>query len=206
MSNIETKESTLPTTVGGVFKHIFKHPIEMFVLRWNWKAALFSGLMRGSIYFFTGIKHGWRAALSAMSVEFIFRVIVSGAFGSLVQAFHKATPNWLATLVVMFMLPAITHTIEFTLHHLNGDQNKISGIIVSVCFSIISMVFNLFAMRRGTLLVKDENQQSLWQDIKQFPAIIAEFVAYPFIWLWRKTKKKTEELEISNTTEKIKEA
>jgi hypothetical protein len=169
----------------------------MFVLRWNWKAALFSGLMRGSIYLFTHIKHGWRAALGAMSVEFVFRVIVSGAFGSLVQAFHKATPNWLATLVVMFMLPAITHTIEFTIHSLNGDESKISAIIVSVSFSIISMIFNLFAMRRGTMLVNDENQQSLWQDIKQFPSIIGEFIAYPFIYLWRKTKKKTEELEVS---------
>ncbi|MEK7724393.1 MAG: hypothetical protein AAB336_08610 [Acidobacteriota bacterium] len=206
MDNSEVKDSTLPTTVSGVFKHIFSHPIEMFVLRWNWKAALFSGVMRGSIYLITHIKHGWKAALGAMSVEFVFRVIVSGAFGSLVQAFHKATPTWLSALVVMFMLPVVTHTIEFTLHSLNGDQSKISAIIVSVSFSIISMMFNLFAMRRGTLLVKDENQQTLWQDIKQFPAIIGEFVAYPFIWLWRKTKKKTEELEISNTTEKVKEA
>lgn len=196
MSNSELNESTFPTTVGGVFQYIFKHPIEMFVKRWNWKAALFSGLMRGSIYFFTGIKHGWRAALSAMSVEFIFRVIVSGAFGSLVQAFHNATPTWLATTVVMFLLPAITHIIEFTIHTINGDQNKVSGIIVSVSFSIISMIFNLFAMRRGTMLVNHENQQSLWADIKQFPAIIAEFLAYPFIWVWRKTKKKTEELEV----------
>lgn len=199
MDNSEIKDSTLPTTVGGVFRYIFTHPFEMFVRRWNWKAALFSGLMRGSIYLFTHIKHGWRAALGAMSVEFVFRLIVSGAFGALVQAFHKATPTWLGALVVMFMLPAVTHTIEFTLHSLNGDESKFSAIIVSVSFSIVSMVFNLFAMRRGTLLVKDENQQSLWQDIKQFPMIIAEFVAYPFIfiWLWRKTKKKPEELEIS---------
>lgn len=206
MSNSDINDSSFPTTVSGVFKHIFSHPIEMFVLRWNWKAALFSGVMRGSIYLFTHIKHGWRAALGAMSVEFVFRVIVSGAFGSLVQAFHKATPNWLATLVVMFMLPAITHTIEFTIHSLNGDESKVSAIIVSVSFSIVSMIFNLFAMRRGTMLVKDENQQSLWQDIKQFPAIIGEFIAYPFIWLWRKTKKKTEQIEISSTTEKVKEA
>lgn len=206
MNNPEVKDTSLPTTVSGVFRYIFTHPLEMLVLRWNWKAALFSGLMRGSIYLATHIKHGWRAALGAMSVEFVFRVIVSGAFGSLVQAFHKATPLWLGTLCVMVLIPGIAHTIEFTLHTINGDESKGSAIIISVAVSIISMIFNLFAMRRGTLLVKDENQQSLWQDIKQFPAIIAEFIAYPFIWLWRKTKKKTEIIDISNTSEKVNEA
>lgn len=206
MNNSEVKDSSLPTTVSEVFRYIFTHPLEMLVWRWNWKAALFSGLMRSSIYLATHIQHGWRAALGAMSVEFVFRVIVSGAFGSLVQAFHKATPLWLGTLCVMVMLPGIAHLIEFTLHTINGDQSKGSAIIISVSFSIISMIFNLFAMRRGTLLVKDENQQSLWQDLKQFPAIIAEFIAYPFIWLWRKTKKKTEVIDISSTSEKVKEA
>jgi len=178
MSNSEIKDASSLTTVGEVFRYIFAHPIEMLVWRWNWKAALFSGLMRGSIHFGSNIQHGWRAALSAMSVEFIFRVIVSGAFGSLVQAFHKATPAWLATICVMVMLPGLGHLIEFVLHTINGDPGKVSAIIVSITFSIISAIFNLFAMRRGALLVKDENQQSLWQDFKSFPRIILEFIIF----------------------------
>jgi hypothetical protein len=178
MDSSEIKDKSLPSTVSGVFRYIFTHPLEMLVWRWNWKAALISGLMRGSIYLATHIQHGWRAALGAMSVEFIFRVIVSGAFGSLVQAFHRATPAWLATLCVMFMLPGLAHIIEFTLHTLNGDQSKVSAIIVSISFSIISAVFNLFAMRRGAMLVKDEKQQSLWQDFKSFPRIILEFIIF----------------------------
>ncbi len=178
MVNSEIKNASSLTTVGEVFRYIFAHPLEMLVWRWNWKAALFSGLMRGSIHFATNIQHGWRAALSAMSVEFIFRVIVSGAFGSLVQAFHKATPAWLATICVMVMLPGLGHLIEFILHTLNGDPGKISALIVSISFSIISAIFNLFAMRRGALLVKDENQQSLWQDFKSFPSIILEFIIF----------------------------
>ncbi len=206
MDNSEIKDKSFPTTVGEVFRYIFSHPVEMLVLRWNWKAALFSGLMRGSIYLVTHIKHGWRAALGAMSVEFVFRVIVSGAFGSLVQAFHRATPLWLATICVMVLIPGIAHTIEFTLHTINGDQSKGSAIIVSIGVSIISMIFNLFAMRRGTLLVKDENQQSLWKDLKQFPAIVVEFICYPFIWLWRKTKKKTEVINLSKSPETVEES
>jgi hypothetical protein len=167
----------------------------MLVWRWNWKAALMSGIMRGSIYFFTHIKQGWRAALGAMSLEFIFRVIVSGASGSLVQAFHRAKPVWLATLSVMVLLPGFSHLIEFTLHSIAGDVNKGKAIIVSIVFSVISAIFNLFAMRRGTLLVKDENQQSLWKDMKKMPKIVGEFLIYPFLWIWRMVASRSNNIE-----------
>jgi hypothetical protein len=106
----------------------------------------------------------------------------------------------------LLMLPGISLLIEFGLHTLNGDQGKGTAIIISVVFSIISAFFNLFAMRRGVLLVKDENQQSLWQDLKQFPLIILEFVFYPFVWWWRKTKKNTDILTLSNKPEVIEES
>ncbi len=188
----EIEDTPAPHRVSDVFRYTFKHPIEMFIWRWNWKAAVLSGAMRSMIYFITGIKHGWRAALSAMSIEFAFRVVVSGASGSLVQAFHKASPAWLATLCVMLLLPGFSHMIEITLHTLNGDQNKFSALAVSVTFSILSAIFNLFAMRRGTLLVKDDQEQSLWKDMKKMPLIIGEFIFYPVIWLWRKYKKKVD--------------
>lgn len=194
MKETEIKDIHTPDKVIDVFRYLVKHPIEMLVWRWNWKAAVLSGVMRGSIYFFTHIKHGWRAALGAMSVEFAFRVVVSGASGSLVQAFHRAHPVWLATACVMILLPALSHVIEFTLHTINGDASKGKAILISISFSVLSAIFNLFAMRRGTLLVKDEREQSLWKDMKKMPKIVAEFMFYPFIWLWRKSKKKVDTL------------
>lgn len=188
------ENSPAPHRVVDVFRYTVRHPIEMLIWRWNWKAAVLSGLMRSSIYLVTHIKEGWRAALGAMSIEFAFRVIVSGASGSLVQAFHRAHPVWLATLCVMILLPGFSHLIEFTLHSWNGDKNKGSALIISVTFSILSAIFNLFAMRRGTLLVKDEQSQSLWSDMKKMPLIVAEFIFYPLIWLWRKSKKKVDDI------------
>lgn len=182
--------SPAPHRVIDVFRYLVRHPVEMLVYRWNWKAAVLSGLTRSMIYLFTHIKEGWRAALGAMTVEFVFRVIVSGASGSLVQAFHRATPIWLATLCVMILLPGFSHMIEFTLHTLNGDANKGRAIVISVTFSILSAIFNLFAMRRNALLVKDKDQQSFARDMAQMPAILAEFIFYPLIWMWRKSKKK----------------
>ena len=184
------ENSPAPHRVVDVFRYLVRHPVEMLIWRWNWKAALFSGVLRSLIYLFTHLKEGWRAALGAMSVEFFFRLVVSGASGSLVQAFHNAAPVWLATLCIMIMLPAFSHTIEFTLHTLNGDVNKGKAIIISISFSIISAIFNLFAMRRDALLVKDARAQSLGQDLVQLPKIVVEFMFYPLIWLWNRNKKK----------------
>ena len=183
--------SPAPHRVVDVFRYLVRHPIEMLVWRWNWKAALFSGVLRSLIYLFTHLKEGWRAALGAMSVEFFFRLIVSGASGSLVQSFHNAAPVWLATLCVMIMLPAFSHTIEFTLHTLNGDVNKGKAIIISISFSIISAIFNLFAMRRDALLVKDARAQTLGQDLVSLPKIVGEFMFYPVVWLWRRSQAKS---------------
>jgi len=185
------ENSPAPHRVIDVFRYLVRHPVEMLVWRWNWKAALFSGILRSMIYLFTHLKEGWKAALGAMSVEFIFRVIVSGARGSLVQAFHNAAPVWLATLCVMIMLPAFSHMIEFTLHTLNGDVNKGKAITISIAFSIISAIFNLFAMRRDALLVKDDRAQSLGQDLIKLPKIVGEFMFFPFVWLWNRSRKKT---------------
>lgn len=185
------ENSPAPHRVVDVFRYLVRHPVEMLVWRWNWKAALFSGILRSMIYLFTHLKEGWKAALGAMSVEFFFRLIVSGASGSLVQAFHNAAPVWLATLCVMIMLPAFSHMIEFTLHSLNGDVNKGKAIMISITFSIISAIFNLFAMRRDALLVKDARAQSLGQDLVKLPKIVGEFMFYPLVWLWKRSKAKT---------------
>ena len=184
------ENSPAPHRVIDVFRYLVRHPIEMLVWRWNWKAALFSGVLRSMIYLFTHLKEGWRAALGAMSVEFFFRLIVSGASGSLVQAFHNAAPVWLATLCVMIMLPAFSHMIEFTLHTLNGDVNKGKAIIISISFSIVSAIFNLFAMRRDALLVKDDRAQTLGQDLVSLPKIVGEFMFYPLVWLWKRRRNR----------------
>ena len=182
--------SPAPHRVIDVFRYLVRHPVEMLIWRWNWKAALFSGVLRSMIYLFTHLKVGWRAALGAMSVEFFFRLVVSGASGSLVQSFHNAAPVWLATLCVMIMLPAFSHMIEFTLHTLNGDVNKGKAIVISISFSILSAIFNLFAMRRDALLVKDARAQTLGQDLVRLPKIVGEFMFYPLVWLWRRNKAK----------------
>lgn len=188
MEKSDLLESARTETVWSVFKYIFTHPLEILFWRWNWKSAVLSGVMRGSIYFFTHISLGLRAALGAMSVEFLFRVLNSGATASVAQSFRKANPKWLATFCIMVAMPAYSHTIEYAIHTLNGDQNRNKSIIFSVIFSALSSIFNLFAMRRGTLLVKDEDQKSFWNDLKKLPVLGVQFVIYPFVWAFRRVR------------------
>lgn len=158
----------------------------MLFWRWNWKSAFFAGLFRSSIYLFTHLSEGWRAALGAMSVEFIFRVIHGGVSGSLLQSLRKASPIWLGTLFVMVLLPIYSHTVEYTLHTLNGDLNRTKSLAISISFSIISALFNLFAMRRGVMITgEDTDNESLWADVKKFPRIVVEFVGFLPIRIWR---------------------
>jgi hypothetical protein len=89
----------------------------------------------------------------------------------------------------MFLLPAISTIIEFTLHSLNNDKKKGLAIMISISFSIMSALFNLFAMRRNALLVKDKDQQSFLRDMARMPAIVLEFLLFPFVWLWHKSSK-----------------
>src|SRR5205085_1956377 len=50
---------------------------------------------------------------------------------------------------------------------------------ISVLFSVISVLFNLFAMRHGVLLVgAGEETNSFSNDIKRLPRMLGEFTAY----------------------------
>ena len=181
MSSSGPEPTVAAETVWDVCKYVVRHPHVVLVQRWNWKAATLSGIMRGSIYFFTHLSLGLRPALGAMSVEFVFRAINSGASASISQAFRKATPHWLATLCIMLVLPGYAHAVEYLLHTLNGDLNRNRSILFSIGFSAVSAVFNLFVMRRGALLVADGEQRSFAQDLTRLPILALEFVAWPFL-------------------------
>jgi hypothetical protein len=169
---------TLPTpslTVTGVFRQITANPVDLFLKQWNWKSAMFSSSIRASIFFFANLTAGLSAARGAMLAEFAYRAIFAGFYGSLTQAFRRAQPAWKANLVAMVALPAISHGLEFVVHALRGTPNLKASIISSVCFTAISTLFNLYAMRRGALVV-GEGEQSVWSDLRRTPRLIAGFL------------------------------
>jgi hypothetical protein len=164
-------------TIVDVFKELLANPVEFLIRRWNWKSALFSSIIRALIFLIANLSAGWRAASGAMVAEFVFRAITSGFYGSLTQAFRTAEPAWMAAISVLILLPVVSHSLELALHLARGTPKIISSMVASVVFTEISTLFNLYAMRRGALVVGEEEASSMSDDLRRVPGLIAGFVA-----------------------------
>lgn len=184
--------------VGDVFRNLIHHPAQL-ITRWNWKSVVLAVIIRGLIYLSIYLISGenWTVTLTAVMVEMPFRVVTTGIAGALVQSFRKAKPIWLANIIVSIMLPAFSHTVEFLAHQtheryfadvLAATADGVAPkrtFAISVLFSVVSVLFNLYAMRNGVLLVgAGEATQSLRNDFKRIPRLVGEFiVALPMLIL-----------------------
>jgi hypothetical protein len=163
-------------TVWDVFRELRTQPGELLIRQWNWKSAFFSSILRALVLLVVNMTAGWRAAAGAMVAEFIFRAITSGFYGSVTQAFRKAEPAWQAAIAVLIALPIASHSLQFAIHLASGTPKLASSLIASVAFTEISTMFNLYAMRRGALVVGAE-ASSMASDLKRVPGLIAGFIA-----------------------------
>ncbi len=84
----------------------------------------------------------------------------------------------------MFLLPLLSHSLEAAVHYLRGTPNLKTSIVASVCFTVISTLFNFHAMRRGILVTHGEDTGTFLSDLKRIPLAIALFVAAGPRWLW----------------------
>jgi hypothetical protein len=163
-----------PPTVSAVFGGMLRHPIRELILRWNWKSALLSSLLRATIFFFTNLVAGWHAALGAMLAELVLRSLTSGFYGAITESFSVARPAWAATAAAMAALPLLAHSLEFIVHWLRGTPKLALSIGTSVIFTGLSTAFNLYAMRRGVLTTSGKST-SLRHDLGQIPVLLVEF-------------------------------
>jgi hypothetical protein len=166
-------------TLNACFRRLLRHPREMLILRWNWKAALFSSLLRGAIFFFANLNTGLHAASGAMLAEFVYRALSAGFYAAATQAFRKAEPRRTTTLAVMIGLPIVSHAIELTIHWLRGTPNLRASLAASVVFTMFSTLFSLHAMRRGVMVV-GQGSQSLGADLRALPRTLTSFITSGF--------------------------
>lgn len=152
------------------------NPGELLLRQWNWKSAMFSSVIRATIFLVANLTAGWRAATGAMAAEFLFRAVTSGFYGSLTQAFRKAEPACMAAVTVLILLPLFSHSLEFAIHLARGTPKLAHSMIASIAFTEVSTLFNLYAMRRGALVVGSD-ASSIAADMRQIPRLIAGFVA-----------------------------
>jgi len=171
-------------TVLDVLRQLSRAPGDLLLRKWNWKSAVFSSLIRAAVFFFCNLTAGMRAADGAMLAEFVYRGITAGFYGALTQAFRRAEPVWHASLTVMVLLPLSSHSVEFVVHVVRHTPHLRTSIISSVCFTAISTLFNLYAMRRG-VLVTGAGSGSVASDMRRIPGLIAGFVAVGPLALYR---------------------
>jgi hypothetical protein len=166
-------------TLAGVLMSLTQQPYEMLIRRWNWKSSLFSSICRGGVFFFANLSAGVDAATGAMGAEFVDRAVTAGFYGALTQAFRKAEPRRAAMLIVAVGVPLLSHSIEFGIHWLRQTPNLRTSIASSVVFTIVSTLFNIFAMRRGLLVVGDGGK-SVAHDIRALPRTVFFFIKSGF--------------------------
>jgi hypothetical protein len=175
---------SLSPTVGDVFKAIIRRPGVVLWTGWNWKAALMSSIMRGSIFFSVNLFASPAAALSALGTELLFRPFLAGSYGAVSESFRAAQPAWAATLIVAVVGPGLNHLVELSVHWARGTQRLGAGVLASVSFSVISGLFNLFAMRRGVFIV-GEGRRPLAEDFRRIPAVLGAFLLAAPQSVWR---------------------
>ena len=175
--------------VADVFRNLGRHPLQL-ITRWNWKSALLAAIVRSSFYFtvYQASRQSLIVTLTAVGIELAFRFLTTGVAGAVVQSFRRATPEWAATVVISISLPTITHLIEFFTHYVqekyyadifpaSTNSARQKTFAISVLFSVVSAMFNLYLMRRGVLLVgAGEETQTLRNDFKKIPFMISEFI------------------------------
>ncbi len=159
-------------------------PVELLVRRWNWKAAFFSSLIRGIIFLIANLRSGWQAAVGAMLAEWCYRAFTSGFYGAMTQTLGETEPEWQGAVAAMVLLPLSSHSLEFLVHWLRHTPHLKASIISSMSFTVISTLFNFYAMRRGTMTV-GRNCATLGEDMRAMPRVIGGFLAVIPLWVLR---------------------
>ena len=142
---------------------------------WNYKSAVLSSAVRSLLFFVANLGAGYDAAVQAMVAECVFRFATAGFYGRLTQACCGIEPPAVGTLVALVALPVLSHSLELGVHWSRGTPALAASIGASVAFTVVSTTFNLFAMRRGVLVV-GAGQRSLLSDVRAIPGLIVLFV------------------------------
>ena len=134
-----------------------------------------SAITRGVLFFVANLAAGQGRASRAAIVEFALRMPLVGLLAAVTQLFRLAEPAWAAAAVTATVLPLVAHVAELATHMIAGTPRLRTSLIASIAMSALATAFNLFAMRRGTLIVGD-GARSFADDLKSLPRLIGAFV------------------------------
>ena len=172
-----------PVSVGRALGGLLRNPWQT-LLRWNRKAALLSALFRGGVFLAASLKSHHAGRSHAVLAEAAFGAVFMGFFGTVTQTLRLAEPQWLVELLLAGVFPLLFQVGDICFHSALGTQAFRSGMIASAVFTALSALFNLYIMRRGTLLVGEESS-SFAQDLIVLPKLAVMFVVSGVLRAWR---------------------
>jgi hypothetical protein len=145
---------------------------------------MLSAIFRGGIFLAASIKSHHAGRSSAALAEALFGAMSAGFFGTLTQALRFADPQWAAELLLAGVFPLMFQVGDICLHAALGTQVFRTGMIASAVFTALSAAFNLYIMRRGTLLVGAEGRPFA-KDLCMLPRLALLFVVSVVMNTWR---------------------
>jgi hypothetical protein len=172
-----------PISVGQALGGLLRNPMQL-LLRWNGKAALLSAIFRGGVFLVASLKSHHAGRSHAVLAEAMFGAGIMGFFGTVTQALRLAEPQWLAELLLAGVFPLLFQVGDICFHSALGTQTFRAGMIASAVFTALSALFNLYIMRRGTLLVGEESSPFA-EDLVALPKLALMFVISGVLKAWR---------------------
>jgi hypothetical protein len=144
---------------------------------WNWKCALLSATARSMVYLAALARSGPRGRLSIVLVEIAYVALTAGIYAGLQQRALGLRARWLGNFIVAFGVPALAQILDWLVHRASGTSVPLKAILAVSIFAAVSALFHLFVMRRGVFLTN--RGQSLFDDLRRVPRLIAGFVVAP---------------------------
>ncbi len=148
---------------------MLRHPA-VLLREWNWKAAAFSAIIRGLIFFVTNRHSSHASAWRALGVEVVYAIAAAGVAGTVTQRLRYARPLWQTALVLLFVVPLAMLAAQALVHHLAGTPRVRAGLLLSFGFASFATGFNWFAMRHGIFVAG--NGRSFLRDLAALATLL----------------------------------
>lgn len=166
-------------TASQVLWELARRPRHYFIDHWNWKASLFSSILRALILLSSTWSAGPDDAAFAAALEFVYRATTAGWWGAITQAFRRVEPAWQAAVAACVLIPSVSQFLDAVLHLLAGTPHLLRAVVASAVFTVVATLFNLHAMRQGSLVVGSDGR-TLRHDLSRIPGLVVSFVLQPF--------------------------
>ncbi len=177
MADVAQSVPHQPVPLRTALGQMLRHPLTLLA-DWNWKAALFSAMIRGAIFFATNLRAGHTEAIRATAVELIYATVAAGFAGAITQRLRHAVPVRLTATVVCIAIPIMMLSLQALVHTITGTTHMETGLIASFLFASVATAFNWFSMSRGAF-VTGQNRSFL-RDLILVPKLLGQFITAPF--------------------------